>query len=238
MHIDDIEKVRSRKPLNKPVRDIMNVSDIQGAQCRARTNNRSTSYNSICYNDVTAKTGVSQRNTNPLQPEYAVRDTPAEAQVDIFSMTKTVLNKKYGPIDGNRPCALPGAIPGGCNLTTTDVAGAQADTKRIGPFTHYQRRADQIRPVGRNDDVEGSRAGSLKRGITTIRATNPLQPDYQVPGRTVNGASGFEINNPYGRKLAETSKSVSFAPSKLAETGKAAMQSKSKAQQLDGFVNK
>lgn len=93
-----------------------------------------------------------------------------------------------------------------------------------------------MRPVGRNDDVEGSHCGSLKRGIATKRETNPLKPEYQYLGRSVNGA-GFEINNPYGgHKQYSTSKSVNFAPSKLAETGKAAMQSQ--AQKMDSFVQK
>jgi len=62
------------------------------------------------------------------------------------------------------------------------VKGGQADTKRLGSFTHYQRRGEQIRPVGRNDDVDGSKCGSVLKGIVTVRSVNPLMPAYQMPG--------------------------------------------------------
>jgi len=96
-------------------------------------------------------------------PHYAVRDRTIEG--DFLKMTMTNLNSAYGPIDNNRPCALPQPMPGVRNLNTLDVKGGQADTKRIGAFSHYQRRADQVRPVGRNDDVPGSKAGSLVFGL-------------------------------------------------------------------------
>jgi len=57
-------------------------------------------------------------------------------------MTQTGLNPKYGVIEGNKPCALPNPISGVRNLETADVKGAHADTKRLGSFTHYSRRAD------------------------------------------------------------------------------------------------
>ena len=82
---------------------------------------------------------------------------------------KTITNDNYGKIDGNMPCALPNAVAGVRNLETKDVSGAQADTKRLGSFTHYSRRQDQVRPVGRNDDVEGSKCGSVLKGIVTTR---------------------------------------------------------------------
>lgn len=34
----------------------------------------------------------------------------------------------------------------------------------------------------RNDDIFGSKSGSLKRGIQTKRALNPLSPIYELPG--------------------------------------------------------
>jgi len=114
-----------------------------------------------------------------------------------MKVTSTSLNKTYGKIDGNVPCALPKPVAGTRNLETQDVKGGQADTKRLGAFTHYPRRVEQVRPVGRNDDVEGSKCGSVLKGIVTTRSTHPLMPDYQMPGRSVDGTTA-EINNPYG----------------------------------------
>lgn len=182
MEIDDIQGTRSKMPTTKPVKDLMNIKDIEGTQNRARTNQRTTSYNNIDYRDVTSKHWESKRSTNPLKPEYTVRDKLTEG--DFMKMTKTSVNATYGEIEGNKPCALPNPITGVRNMETADVKGAKADTKRLGAFTHYERRADQVRPVGRNDDVEGSKCGSVLRGIVTMRQTNPLMPKYQNLGNT------------------------------------------------------
>lgn len=99
-----------------------------------------------------------------------------------------------------------------------------------------------MRPVGRNDDVDGSKCGTMLRGIVTMRQTNPLIPKYQVPGNSKDG-QGVEVNNPYANKAVRKdnamTKSVHFqGGSKLVETGMAAMaSSKSTAQKLDQFVN-
>ena len=92
--------------------------------------------------------------------------------------------------------------------------------------------------MGRNDDVDGSKTGTVLKGIVTTRATNPLVPDYQMPGRSVDG-KGSEVNNPYGRTTAVT-KSVKWekGTSSLAESGLAQTQhTKSTAQKLDKFIN-
>lgn len=34
----------------------------------------------------------------------------------------------------------------------------------------------------RTDDIEGAKSGSLKKGPTTNRISNPLDPSYQIPG--------------------------------------------------------
>ena len=73
-------------------------------------------------------------------PEYKVRDSVQEG--DWMKITKTGLNASYGHIEGNVPCTLPNPISGVRNLETNDIRGANADTKRVGPFTHYKRRAD------------------------------------------------------------------------------------------------
>jgi hypothetical protein len=135
MVIDDIAGTRSKPFTTKPVKDIMNIKDIEGTQNRARTNQRATSYNNIDYRDVTSKHWESKRTVNPLQPEYKVRDTISDG--DFMKITQTSVNGTYGPIEGNKPCALPNTVSGVRNLETQDVKGAQADTKRLGSFTHY-----------------------------------------------------------------------------------------------------
>ena len=239
MVIDDIPGTRSKPPTDKPVKDIMNIRDIECTQSRERTKHRSGSYSNMDYRDVTAKHWETKRSVNPIVPEYVVRDSIQDG--DFMKITSTSLNSTYGKIKGNNPCALPNPITGVRNLETKDMRGAQADTKRLGAFTHYQRRADQIRAVGRNDDVDGSKTGTVLKGIVTTRATNPLMPDYQMPGRSVDG-KGTEVNNPYGNqgRGAAVTKSVKWekGTSSLAESGLAQTQhTKSTAQKLDKFIN-
>ena len=171
----------------------MNINDISGASTKLPYQRKST-FNNIDYRDVTAHVWESKRNTNPLRPEYKVRDRITEG--DQLKMTKTALNAAYGKIDGNQPQSLPPPVGGVRNLETRDIKGAQHDTKLLGSFTYYQRRADQIRAVTNNDDVPGSKCGSLLKGIVTQRQTHPLQPVYKVPGNSETNHP-VEINNPY-----------------------------------------
>ena len=124
----------------RPIRDIMDIGDIEGSKSRARSHTRLTSYSNLDYRDVTSKHWESMRRTNPLMPVYKVRDSVQEG--DWMKITKTGLNASYGHIEGNVPCTLPNPISGVRNLETHDIRGAHADTKRVGPFTHYKRRAD------------------------------------------------------------------------------------------------
>ena len=135
MEIDDIVGTRSTKPSTKPFKDLMYIKDIEGTQGKDRTIKRTTDYKNMDYRDITKNNWESKRQTNPLKPEYTVRDQLIEG--DFMKMTVTGLNQNYGAIDGNKSCALPNAIAGVRNLNTKDVGGAQSDTKRIGSFTHY-----------------------------------------------------------------------------------------------------
>jgi hypothetical protein len=47
-------------------------------------------------------------------------------------------------------------------------------------FLTQKRR--EFRNYMQNQDIDRSHASSLKKGITTIRQTNPLAPQYQFPG--------------------------------------------------------
>ncbi len=78
----------------------MSISDILGASGKVPYQRKST-FNNIDYRDVTAHVWESKRNTNPLRPEYKVRDRITEW--DQLKMTKTGLNEFYGKIDGNQP---------------------------------------------------------------------------------------------------------------------------------------
>ena len=85
MVIDDIHGTRSKPRTQKPVRDIMNIRDIECTQSRARTNHRSSSYANMDYRDVTQGDWKTKRSCNPIVPEYVVRDTISDG--DFMKMS-------------------------------------------------------------------------------------------------------------------------------------------------------
>ena len=47
-----------------------------------------------------------------------------------------------------------------------------------------------------NDDIDGCKAGTLKKSFSSKRNVNPLDPAYQIPGNS----EGFDLmNDPYGQ---------------------------------------
>lgn len=99
----------------------MNISDILGAGNRVPYQ-RKSAYSNIDYKDVTASVWESKRQTNPLRPEYRVRDKIVEG--DFLKMSQTGLNETYGKIDGNTSQAMPPPVGGVRNLETKDIKGS------------------------------------------------------------------------------------------------------------------
>lgn len=135
----------------------MKVEDIAGTRSRPRVFNRPrmTDFSTLEYSDVTKKTNLLNRHTNPLMPTYTIKDDDGIKTCEI------------GPISGSRPARLPSAPkdknrnaetaagskgfgifshvdakyqPCGENLNTKDIEGAQASTKGLGIFAHVTRK--------------------------------------------------------------------------------------------------
>ena len=85
------------------------------------------------------------------------------------------------------------------NLNTRDIHGNMPGTRVLGNFNNRERR--QVREPGKNDDIDGTKPGSLVIGIKVApgqkaRNNNPLNPDYQYPGHS----EMININDdPYGQ---------------------------------------
>ena len=73
IRIDDIEGTKSKVEPKRAVRDPISVKDIPGAGNRVPYS-RKKDYDSRTYADVYKKDWASSRRTNPLVPEYNVRD--------------------------------------------------------------------------------------------------------------------------------------------------------------------
>jgi hypothetical protein len=72
----DIEGCSPRRLINNSARmkDVLNVSDIPGAQSSPNTRTRKASYSAFDYSDVSAPNWKSTRHGNPLNPTYRVFD--------------------------------------------------------------------------------------------------------------------------------------------------------------------
>lgn len=116
------------------------------------------------------KNQIKFRETNPLEPAYKLYTTTSQNRPQ----------SKYGQIQGNKPMNPKAHIqcPDFC-LNVKDIDGA------IPKKSRYVSSGKQM-------EVAGSQANSLKRGLSTKRRTNPLEPKYNYLGNQ-------EIKNSYTR---------------------------------------
>lgn len=154
----------------------MKIDDIAGTKAKPRHQARQrTSFDAMNYNDVTSNTVRSTRCTNPLDPTYTIGDKEGKTY-------------EVGKVDGASPARMPDppkeSAKNRCgSLATNDIEGAQTSTKGLGVFAHAKRRTEQMTSTNLNtNDIEGSGAGSLLKGIKTNRNGNPLQTNYNYPG--------------------------------------------------------
>ena len=156
----------------------MDVKDIDGAKAKKVYVRTTTEYDSFNYNDITKNKFVSSRSVNPLVPAYKVRDDKGEV-VEI------------GSIPGSSPKRQPERTRGGFfdGLKIGDIPGTAVGSRRLGNF--HSRDRQHFRDTNNIAEVSGAQAGTLKKGVQSTRVTDPLNPNYQLPGAT-------ETNNPYG----------------------------------------
>ncbi len=95
------------------------------------------------------------RVTDPNNPQYNVNGM--EIKDDKY--TKPTPARNYVP---------------GFALETKDIKGADAGSRYASPFPRREYRNTNF--IG---DIEGSKADTIRPGITTNRQTHPLQPVYQ-----------------------------------------------------------
>jgi hypothetical protein len=187
-------------PINKFIRDSINIDDIDGSRPKRNfkwKNNfdfvhpdiegskprkpkcRKSDYDSFNYSDVTNFKFISTRKINPLDPEYTVDYGKGEKYL-------------HGKIEGSKPVTFhPMIYPDPLNMKTADVPGAQIGSKnKFNKFTSMNHNLIL-------KDIDKAQSDSLKKGITTFRKTNPLNPDYKVPGHLENA----KHNNPYADTL-------------------------------------
>ena len=163
-NISDIEGTKPEIYYKWKTRDGINVHDIQGAKPRPEKN--ITKADLMDPRDINrGESHTYTRLTNPLMPEYLCRDETG-AVVSI------------GHVQGSLPKKMvnTASIPHNRHLDNRDIEGSTPGTVGLG--TVGKRERNYVKKIVDSADIEGAQSGSLKKGITTVRITNPLEPKY------------------------------------------------------------
>lgn len=159
---DDIEGAKPEKYFKWLQRDNIQVKDIEGA--KPKPERFLVKPNLMDPKDINkSESAVSNRVTNPLNPEYFVRNEEGKVS-------------PYGFVEGSKPRKLikTDSEAHRRQYNTDDIDGARPGTVGVLVKDRRQQRNPLI-----VTDIEGANVGSLKRGISTNRTTHPLNPEYK-----------------------------------------------------------
>ena len=202
----------------KFIRDNLNVNDIEGAKPKKITSNsllrdtlknddvkdswpkkpyiRKSKYEFMDYRDVTNTDFKTRRHINPLDPFY---------KLNYVDGTKY----SFGPIEKNKPVVYSKyLIEKEFNLKNDDIEGSNPGSKNKYKKYVFNTSSNDI------GDIQGTKTGTLLKGISTKRNTNPIWPHYKYPGE--DELKGNFLNNPYKsfNSLAAVNNSKSFVKNK------------------------
>ena len=193
INVSDIEGARPRKIVSQNVlRETLKNDDVKDSWPRKPYIRKRTKYEFMDYRDVTNTEFQTKRSTNPLDPFY---------KMGFVDGSKV----KFGPIEGNKPLVKSKYMyKTPFNLKVDDIEGSN-----IGSKNKYKKF------MGKNfcydvSDILGTNSGSLLKGISTKRQTNPLRPKYKYLG--AEELKGYYSNNPYNNysTLSSLNRSKSF----------------------------
>ncbi|MCQ2820692.1 MAG: hypothetical protein MJ252_25795 [archaeon] len=171
LDISDIEGAKPKKSLKCPPRDNINKVPKEITYFR---NKKYIITEAKDYKDVYGKKFFSKRHTDPIDPEYTLDYGDGE----IY---------RYGKIEGNKPETFKKVNEdrrGGYNyLSNRDIIYSQPHSVSfLQKYYIENKKPFKYSP----EDIEGSHTGSLVTGIKTKRNINPLDPDYQFIGRSMD----------------------------------------------------
>ncbi|CAG9312313.1 unnamed protein product [Blepharisma stoltei] len=165
IQITDIDGTKPEAYFKWQTRNSMNITDIDGA--RPKPDKKPKKPNFMDPRDINKGDVVEYgRNTNPLMPQYSVRDYEGKLVT-------------IGEVEGSKPKVLinKSTSPHQRHLNTQDIDGAVPGTVGLGPIGKKDR--NEYRQTTNTQDILGAQAGTLKKGITTLRSTHPLDPSYK-----------------------------------------------------------
>ena len=216
--VKDIEGAKPKKIVsNKVLKDSLKNDDVKDSWPR-KPYVRKTKYEFMDYRDVTNTEFQSNRNTNPLNPFYTM---------NFVDGTKV----KFGPIEKNK--SLVGSsymYREPFNLKVDDIEGCN-----IGSKNRYKKFKGQNYCYNTND-IPGAQSGTLLKGISTKRMTNPLRPKYKYPG--AEELKGYYENNPYNKYYTATSfNSSKSSPNNMSKDINANNKDKNQNENITEIIN-
>ena len=134
------------------MRDSYNVNDIAGAKPKPPLA-RKVVHDQV-YEDVFKKKVLARENPfNPQDPVYKIKNDQGEIE-------------EYGLIKGSKPKSAYYRTNDNEKdnaLKSRDIKGNTPGSRLLGAFHDRMRRT--YRDSGKNDDIKGSAAGTIKHGI-------------------------------------------------------------------------
>jgi hypothetical protein len=154
------------------MRDHIGVADIEGTRPTPEVTRKKADFTDP--RDIN-RDGIfkTTRTVNPLMPVYSHRGEDGKLAL-------------IGAVEGSqsRTVVRTTTYPHNRHLITSDIEGAKTGTVGVGAF-RYRDRRDPRSPIDISD-IEGAMAGSLARGIRTLRQVSPVSPEYTLPGASAD----------------------------------------------------
>jgi len=161
----------------------------------------------LSVRDINCKTPPKQRGTDPLEPVYTCAQAPTTSLHVTYSQEKVqppthqapkLKPEKIGPVDGSTSRKLHvGKNAPLWSLKKDDISGAspQRWAGEVPCNIYESQGAKPALSFHDPHDVAGAQVGTFKKGITTKRSINPLQPTYTLLDGKIVPSIGYKPQN-------------------------------------------
>eukprot|EP01038_Epipyxis_sp_PR26KG_P014376 gene14376-19281_t len=169
-YISDIEGTAPKPKVVFATRDTFSVDDIVGAQAGWKPRHVKARLEGEPH-DIMQAQDVSVKNHRYVDKTSRV--------TDVMNPVYSINGMTYQDDKYTKPKSVPKFIPDSFFMKTKDINDYVPQTES------FVRR--EYRNTNFIGDIEGAKADTIKKGITTNRTTNPLQPVYQAldPGEVL-----------------------------------------------------
>jgi hypothetical protein len=208
----------------------LDVSDIPGARHRVK---EMPPPRDILNAKLVDKPSVqrhfrSSRVTNPLDPVHVIHG----AVVEPDPLSRPTQRKVMHEADGSERGVL--------SLRTRDIPGAQPGWKppHKGAAAIPEDKRRDFRDVTRVSDIHGAQAGTVKKGITTTRVTDPNDRIYPtLDGKPTISAAESSVVKSLSRSRATLAESRRVHATTMSESQRMDATTLSESRRMDATVD-